>query len=107
MNSVHLQKFPEVDYLCNINIIESMDAVRKICNTVLFLRKENNIKVKMPLAELIVHGKNFKLDESYFNIILDEVNVKNIVIVQDIEQIAKPILKINLQIIVRTIYFVA
>ena len=89
MLSVHLQNFPKLtNIVVNKDIVNKMDLVRDICNSVFSLRKEANIRVRMPLNKITLCGK-FELKEDYINLIKQEVNVKNVEIYSnDINEIA-------------------
>jgi isoleucyl-tRNA synthetase len=76
MQSVHLESFP-VRMEINQDIIYEMELVREIVREALMLRQKNNIPVRQPLAKLII---NKNIDEKYFEIIMDELNVKEIII---------------------------
>ena len=57
----------------------SMVNLQSIVEVALRLRKENNMKVRQPLAELqYVSQENVDLDESMEQIIADELNVKKV-----------------------------
>jgi isoleucyl-tRNA synthetase len=55
-----------------------MDRVRDICSAALSLRAGENIRVRQPLAELVIAGSNLAGLESYLDLIADEVNVKRV-----------------------------
>ena len=81
--SVHLVDFPLADEsLIDENVNADMGAVREIVNIGLQLRARSAIKVRQPLSELQV--KNEKLGEELLDIIKEEVNVKNVKIVEDV-----------------------
>ena len=76
--SVHLQKFPKLTSIdVDREIVEKMDKVREICNCVLSLRKDANIRVRMPLKKIVICG-NSNLNDEYLNLIKQEVNTKEI-----------------------------
>ena len=87
--SVHLCDFPNLSFIkVEKDIVEKMDIVRDICNCVFSLRKEKNIRVRMPLKSIMVYGK-INLPEDYINIIKQEVNVKEIQIYnENLENVA-------------------
>lgn len=74
--SVHLEKFPEMKKT-GTAVLESMRDVRELVTLGLDARTKANIKVRQPLAKLLVS----KLDvpSEYLEIIKDELNVKDIV----------------------------
>lgn len=82
MQSVHLQLYPDLkDIIVEHNIIEEMDLIRKICNAVLSIRKQKNIKVRMPLSKLyILSDSHLSLNQESVNILKEELNIKDVVI---------------------------
>jgi len=81
--SVHLENFPKLDYISvNEEIVKKMDEVREICNCVLSLRKEVNIRVRMPLKKITICGKS-DLNDDYLDLIKQETNVKQIELFED------------------------
>ncbi|MFZ2153719.1 MAG: isoleucine--tRNA ligase [Candidatus Moraniibacteriota bacterium] len=82
--SVHLADFPVADEsLIDEKLNTDMQAVREIVNIGLQLRAKSAIKVRQPLSELKI--KNSELSEELLDIIKEEVNVKSIIIVQNVE----------------------
>ena len=80
MQSVHLKLYPTLtDIKIYENIVQEMDFVRKICNTVLGIRKEKNIKVRMPLSKLYIINENkLTLNEESLELLKDELNIKEV-----------------------------
>ena len=57
MHSVHLEDFPVLKHIqVDNDIVAQMDLVRDICNAVFSLRKEANIRVRMPLLKMTICG---------------------------------------------------
>jgi len=73
--SVHLASWPEPYEQKNDGVLEEMELVRKICSEALKLRQIANIKVRQPLQSLYVP---YNLSAEAMQIVLDEVNVKEI-----------------------------
>jgi isoleucyl-tRNA synthetase len=82
--SVHLENWPKLNEV-NQEILEEMTIVRKIVELGLASRDENKIKVRQPLNSIEII--NCSLDSKYFDLIKDELNVKNILIVDGKEEI--------------------
>jgi isoleucyl-tRNA synthetase len=86
-DSVHLTLFPEYDEtLIDKELEERMDIAQKISSMVLGLRRKVNIKVRQPLAKIMVPvtDDSFKDKfESVRNLILAEVNVKEVEYIDD------------------------
>ncbi|MBI2674472.1 MAG: class I tRNA ligase family protein [Candidatus Yanofskybacteria bacterium] len=89
--SVHLNDWPKVDKkMIDPKLEEEMEKVREIVAAGLALRKEKQIKVRQPLAKLLL-GKSqitdhksqtnskFKITNELENLIREELNVKEIV----------------------------
>lgn len=72
--SVHLQSYPEKKEV-NANAVEEMKLVREVVTSLLMIRQKNNLPVRQPLS-LATINKN--IDNKYFEIIAEEVNVKEI-----------------------------
>ena len=80
-SSVHLTDFPTADENLIDKALESrMQMAQKICSLVLSLRKRHNLKVRQPLASIMIpcDDKNQSEIEKVRNLILSEVNVKEI-----------------------------
>jgi len=83
--SVHLEDWPEVAAdLIDTKLLEQMEAVRKIIEQALAVRAEANIKIRQPLSKLYITKKSLA-EELYF-LIKDEVNVKEIEVVEQFPQ---------------------
>ncbi len=80
--SVHLADFPESDpTFINKELEERMKLAQNISSMVLSLRKRSGIRVRQPLARILIPsiGENFRNQVGYVkNLILSEVNVKEI-----------------------------
>jgi isoleucyl-tRNA synthetase len=95
-SSVHLQNFPDVSFIENEQQLASdMDLVRLICSAALFIRDQKNLRVRLPLAKLIIIGKKARQIENFKDIICEEINVKTIEIKEEIAEIAELKLQIN------------
>ncbi len=96
--SVHLAFYPAVEETAIDRELEyRMDMARTISSIVLRIRNKININVRQPLAKLIVPANNDEQRsaiDSVKDIILDEVNVKRILYVDDdsgiVQKSAKP-----------------
>ena len=78
--SVHLESWPVMGKI-DSKITENMKSVRDLVTLGLEARQKANIKVKQPLQSLTV---NQDLGAEYFELIKDEVNVKEILVGQEI-----------------------
>ena len=85
--SVHLALFPECDEkLIDKGLEERMDIAQRISSMVLALRKKVGIKVRQPLAKMVLPlpDKTFrKRFEPVKDLVLTEVNVKEVEYIED------------------------
>jgi len=86
-SSVHLVLFPEYDQaLIDIELEERMDIAQKVSSMILGLRRKVSIKVRQPLARIMVPvpDKFFRERfEAVKELILAEVNVKEVEFIDD------------------------
>jgi isoleucyl-tRNA synthetase len=83
--SVHLTDFPSADALpADDALVTAMDEVRQVASAALSLRKANKLRVRLPLAGLVVAAPNSALLEPFTEIISDEVNVKQVELTTDV-----------------------
>jgi isoleucyl-tRNA synthetase len=61
-----------------------MDDVRRVCSAALSLRKANKLRVRLPLARLTVAAEHAEALRPYLDLIRDEVNVKDVVLDDDV-----------------------
>jgi len=78
--SVHLSTWPTFEKI-NDELIENMQTVRDLCTEGNALRKKNNIPVRQPLATFTINKENL---DSFYDLIKDELNVKNIKVDKEI-----------------------
>ncbi|MCP5378219.1 MAG: isoleucine--tRNA ligase [Rickettsiaceae bacterium] len=100
--SVHLEDFPNVEEIkIEENLVRAMDQILDICNAALFIRSEENIRIRQPLSKLVIHldGVDRGTYDSYIkhfeDLIKDEVNVKSIIYQEDVKEYANLKLSIN------------
>ncbi len=97
--SIHLSDFPKVDEkLIDKELEERMELAQKISSMILSIRKKENLKVRQPLnkIQIPVLDEHFRKQvDAVKDLILAEVNVKEIVFVNESQtQIVKN-LKLN------------
>ena len=97
--SVHLAVFPEYDPdLIDKELEERMDIAQKISSMILGLRRKVSIKVRQPLAKIMIPlpDKSFKAKfEAVKDLVLAEVNVKEIEYIDDTSSILVKKIKAN------------
>jgi len=103
VSSVHLADFPIVDNkLIDKSLEERMELAQKISSMVLSLRKKVNIRVRQPLNKILlpVMEKGFREKvESVRDLILAEVNVKDIEYITDTAGILVKKIKPNFKVL--------
>ncbi len=83
--SVHLAKWPKYENkLVDKKVLEQMELVRKIVEAVHALRSKAGIRVRQPLARVVVEKKS-ALNKDYFLIIAEELNVEQVETIETIE----------------------
>ena len=97
--SVHLSDFPAYnEKLVDKDLEDRMDLAQKASSMVLALRRKEKLKVRQPLAKIIVPVLNARFHEQFDavkNIILTEVNVKEVEFLTDKAGIIKKKIKPN------------
>lgn len=97
--SVHLADFPSSDTtLVDAALEERMEYAQKISSLVLSLRKKEKLRVRQPLQKILlpVLDSNFQTQvEGVKDLILSEVNIKNIEYITDTAGIIKKKVKPN------------
>jgi len=84
--SIHHTLWPEVDQnAIDQKLINQMKLARETASQGLSARSNVGIKVRQPLAQVLVHVKEGRaeLDEELIEIVQDELNVKDLSFVQD------------------------
>ena len=95
-DSVHLCDWPSAsEFPIDSGLAEGMDLVRAACSTVLALRKNENLRVRLPLSELVLASDAVDLLEPHLDILRDEVNVKKITLTTDVDRYGDRRLVVN------------
>ncbi len=98
--SVHLTTFPDVsNILCDDALLNNMDLVRDICSNALFIRNKHNIRVRQPLKEITICGISQDQLNQFIPLIKEEINVKNIKFIPQIDDFASFKVELNLSIL--------
>jgi isoleucyl-tRNA synthetase len=83
--SVHLADWPLSDQLpADDALVSGMDRVRQVCSAALSLRKSARLRVRLPLARLVVAASDAPVLEPFVALISDEVNVKAVELTTDV-----------------------
>jgi isoleucyl-tRNA synthetase len=87
LESVHHTEFPKPDLdLIDTALEERMEMAQKISSMVLSLRKKTNIRVRQPLNKILIPSAGERINrqvEAVKNLILSEVNVKELEYITD------------------------
>lgn len=95
--SVHLEFYPELrENMILGNLNKDMEKTQKIVNLGLALRWNKKIRVRQPLQSITIGEK---LEDYYLEIIKEELNVKEVIFMSDMSQIALKICKPNARLI--------
>ncbi len=87
--SVHLCSFPESDSrLINSQLVDKMEILKVIIENGRAVRKKANIKIRQPLSSLKIFTRNQDIHSFIIEqkqLILDELNIKEIILEKDVE----------------------
>ena len=97
--SVHLATYPVCDEsLINDEIEERMDLVRDLITLGRNAREEANIKVRQPISEVILDGKQESIISDLVDLIKEELNVKEVVFAKDLSEFMNFSVKPNFKV---------
>lgn len=97
--SVHLEDYPEYDKsMINEKIEEKMDLVRDLISLGRNAREEAKIKVRQPISEVILDGKNKDILSDLTELIKEELNVKKVVYEDDLSKYMNYEIKPNFKV---------
>jgi isoleucyl-tRNA synthetase len=83
--SVHLTDWPGTNELpADAALVTAMDRVRQVASSALSLRKANKLRVRLPLARLLVAAEDAATLREFTDILRDEVNVKSVELTTDV-----------------------
>jgi len=98
--SVHLADFPKADLsLVNDRIENKMDLVRDLISLGRNAREEVKIKVRQPISEVLLDGKNKDLIGDLDELIKEELNVKTLTYINDLSKYMNFEVKPNFKIV--------
>jgi len=101
--SIHLSDFPVADnIMIDKNLEERMELAQKISSMVLSIRKKENIRVRQPLKTIQIPVLDDSIQskiEAVKDLILSEVNVKNIEFVSEADTEIEKKLKLNFKVL--------
>jgi len=92
--SVHLTDLVNADEkVIDLRLEEQMEYAQKISSLVLSIRKKENIKVRQPLQKILIPMVDVRIKDEIIHVqdlILSEVNVKQLEFIEEIEKSIKP-----------------
>ncbi len=92
--SVHLTDLVSADEkVIDLRLEEQMEYAQKISSLVLSIRKKENIKVRQPLQKILIPMVDARIKDEIIHVqdlILSEVNVKQLEFIEEIEKSIKP-----------------
>ncbi|HLK77377.1 MAG TPA: isoleucine--tRNA ligase [Streptosporangiaceae bacterium] len=95
-DSVHLADWPDVSgWPDDDGLTGAMDLVRAVCSTALGLRKARGLRVRLPLASLVIAHPEAKSLAPFTDLIADEVNVKTVELSQEVASLGTFELAVN------------
>ena len=90
--SIHLAEWPEIpERYKNEEILNNTDIVQRIITLARYLREKENIKNRQPLTkvELAFTSQDYNdVVKNFKNIICEEINVKEVCVLEDVSQLA-------------------
>ena len=98
--SVHLTEFPKSTYI-EKELESKMEIAQKVVYITRSMRAKNNLKVRQPLKKIMVVVENSKREDlsKMKDVILDEVNIKELIILNDDSEIVNKSAKANFKVI--------
>ena len=98
--SVHLTDYPKCDKkLIDEHIEERMDLVRNLISIGRYVREETKIKVRQPLSKALLDGKNKDLIADLVPLISEELNIKEVEFVDDLNEYMNISVKPNFKVV--------
>ena len=97
--TVHTAYFPVSDAsLIDDKVEERMDLVRTMVNLGRGIREKERIKVRQPLAEIMVDGRYQSIMADLADLVQEELNVKKVVFAEDLSEFMNFSLKPNFKV---------
>ena len=87
--SVHLTDWPDPEILPEDKpLVENMDRIRDAASTALRLREDEGIRVRLPLSSMVIAGPGSSSSSNFLELLTDEVNVKEVKLIEDLDKYA-------------------
>ncbi|WP_419851313.1 isoleucine--tRNA ligase [Candidatus Poriferisocius sp.] len=95
-SSVHLCGWPDpAELSADPQLVAAMDRVRDVCSTGLRVREDEGLRVRQPLPSLTVAGRGVDDLAPFIYLIADEVNVKEVLLSDDLTAYGQFVLRPN------------
>ncbi len=99
-DSVHLQDWPAADALPRDHqLVADIDRIREVCSAALGLREDHRLRARLPLQRLTVAGHDVDRLAPLTGLVRDEVNVKEVVLTQDLAAVGTFQLRPNARVL--------
>jgi isoleucyl-tRNA synthetase len=98
--SVHLTEYPQATY-SDPELEVKMDVAQRVVSLTRAIRAKNNLKVRQPLLKMMVavdHSRRIALQKMQ-DVILEEVNIKELVVLDDDSSIVNKSAKPNFKVV--------
>ncbi len=93
-SSVHLADWPDTgDLPSDPALVARMDRLRDVASTTLRLREDHGLRVRLPLSSLTVAGADSESLADLVDLLVDEVNVKSVVLTDDLADHARFVMR--------------
>ncbi len=98
--SIHLEDYPVCDEaMIDEKIEKRMDLVRDLISLGRYVREEAKIKVRQPISEALIDGKNKDLISDLTLLIKEELNVKEVIFTNELSHYMNYIVKPNFKVV--------
>ena len=98
--SVHLEDYPEADHdLIDSRLEEKMGLVRELVTLGRSAREAEELKVRQPIAQVLVDGRHEELISDLVPLMKEELNVKEVVFTDELGEYMEYSLKPNFQLV--------
>lgn len=99
-DSVHLVEYPTVTYI-DVELEEKMAIAQKVVYLTRAMRAKSNLKVRQPLSRIMIAIDKDKRDAVAYmkDVVLEEVNIKELVVLEDDSSIVNKSAKANFKTI--------
>jgi isoleucyl-tRNA synthetase len=98
--SIHLANYPTPTYL-ELELEEKMDVAQRVVSLARSMRAKNNLKVRQPLLKMMVAVDKSRREPlaKMQEVILEEVNIKDLIILEDDSAIVNKSAKPNFKVV--------